>query len=79
MSENNDREIFNRLSAIERDVAVIKERTAFLPDHEKRIRTLEEQNARRGGIIAALTTLGSAVGAAITWLVQYLVHAGGAQ
>ena len=79
MSENNDREIFNRLGAIERDVAVIKERTAYLPDHEKRIRTLEEQSARRGGIIAALTALGSAVGAAITWLVQHFMHTGGGQ
>jgi len=73
----NDREIFERLGAIERDVAVIKERTAYLSDHERRIRALEDKENRRGGILAALTTIGSAVGAAIMWLVQHFATRGG--
>ena len=77
----NDREIFARLSGIEKTLARIDERTASMAashaDHEKRIRALEDRDARRGGVLAALTTIGSAVGAAITWLVQHFM--GGAQ
>ena len=78
----NDREIFERLSKIEQTLARIDERTArhdtAHSDHERRIRSLEDKEARRGGIVAALTTIGSAVGAAIMWLVQHLTQGGSA-
>jgi len=85
MSENT--EIFERLRNIEALIARIDERTARMDremnehhaDHEKRIRALEDKEARRGGVIAALTTIGSAVGAAITWLVHHVTAGGGAQ
>ncbi|MBO7687122.1 MAG: hypothetical protein J6V72_12095 [Kiritimatiellae bacterium] len=77
MGDQNTTEIFKRLSRIEQDVAVIKERTTFLPDHERRIRDLEDKEARRGGIIAAITTIGSAVGAGLMWIIQCLVGKGG--
>ena len=81
MPQGNDREIFDRLGKIEQIVARIDERTKGdsdkHADHEKRIRSLEDKEARRGGIIAALTTIGSAVGAALMWLVQHFT--GGAQ
>ena len=74
----NDKEIFERLSKIEQTLARIDERTARYDhahgDHERRIRALEDKEARRGGIIAALTTIGSAVGAAIMWLIQHLTQ-----
>ena len=69
-------EIFGRLTRIEQDVAVIKERTTFLPDHERRIRDLEAKEARRGGVIAALSTICSVVGAAFMWLMQHFIKGG---
>lgn len=74
----NDGEIFTRLGRIEQMCARIDERTKCLDDHEKRIRALEDKDSRRGGVLAALTTVGSAIGAAITWIVHH-VTAGGAQ
>ena len=88
MGDQNTTEIFKRLSSIEQIVARIDERTKNLDertkahdsvhnDHECRIRELEAKEARRGGIIAALTTIGSAVGAGLMWLIQCLVGKGG--
>ena len=82
MPTTNDREIFDRLAKIEQIVARIDERTKNDSDKhsdlEKRIRSLEDKEARRGGIMATLTTIGSAVGAAIMWLIQHLTQGGGA-
>lgn len=82
MPASNDREIFDRLGKIEQIVARIDERTKndsnTHADLEKRVRLLEDKEARRGGIMATLTTIGSAVGAAIMWLIQHLTQ-GGAQ
>lgn len=79
----NDSETSERLSRIEQMLARIDERTARYDnahtDHERRIRSLEDKEARRGGIMATLTTIGSAVGAAIMWLIQHLTQGGGAQ
>lgn len=73
---DNDREIFVRLSKIEQIVARIDERTRNLDDHEGRIRRLEETKARMGGVIAALTTVASAIGAGLMYLVQRIVAKG---
>lgn len=82
MPTSNDREIFDRLGKIEQIVARIDERTKndsnTHADLEKRVRSLEDKEARRGGIMATLTTIGSAVGAAIMWLIQHLTQGGGA-
>ena len=76
MGDNNT-EIFERLSRIEQTLARIDERTKSFgdlsADHEKRIRSLEDKEARRGGVIATLTAIGSAVGAALTWLAHHLL------
>ena len=80
----NDSEIFSRLREIGEGVARIDERTQRIDcdmrdhhaDHERRIRALEDKEARRGGIIATLTTIGSAVGAAITWLIHHFIGGG---
>lgn len=73
---DNEREIFERLGKIEQIVARIDERTKGDGDRhadlEKRVRSLEDKAARRGGIIAALTTIGSACGATLTWLIHHL-------
>lgn len=74
---SDEREIFVRLSKIEQIVARIDERTSGLGDMERRLRTLEDKENRRGGILAALTTIGSAVGAALMWLAQHLSGKGG--
>ena len=79
----NDSETSERLSRIEQMLARIDERTKNdINTHaelEKRVRLLEDKEARRGGIMATLTTIGSAVGAAIMWLIQHLTQGGGAQ
>ncbi|MCR5750721.1 MAG: hypothetical protein K6G91_02050 [Kiritimatiellae bacterium] len=88
MGDQNTTEIFQQLSSIEQIVARIDERTKNLDertkahdamhnDHECRIRELEAKEARRGGITAAITTIGSAVGAGLMWLIQCLVGKGG--
>ena len=80
MPTSNDREIFDRLGKIEQIVARIDERTQGYSDKhadlEKRVRSLEDKEARRGGIMATLTTIGSAVGAALMWLIQHLTTGG---
>lgn len=80
MPTSNDREIFDRLGKIEQIVARIDERTKndnnTHADLEKRVRSLEDKEARRGGIMATLTTIGSAVGAALMWLIQHLTTGG---
>lgn len=80
MPSSNDKEIFERLGKIEQTLARIDERTKSVNsihiDHERRIRGLEDKEARRGGIIAALTTIGSALGAAIMWLLQHFTGGG---
>lgn len=73
---DNDREISDRLGKIEQLLARIDERTKGLDDHERRIRLLEDKESRRGGVLAALTTIGSAVGAALMWLIQHVVQRG---
>lgn len=78
MGDNS--EIYERLNRIEQTLARTDERTASQAnvhsDHEKRLRALEDKEARRGGIVAALTTIGSAVGAALMWLIQHFVGGG---
>ena len=78
MGDNS--EIYERLNRIEQTLARIDERTASQAnvhgDHEKRLRALEDKEARRGGIVAALTASGSAVGAALMWLIQHFVGGG---
>ena len=77
MPNGNDKEIFDRLGKIEQTLARIDERTKssadMRVDFEKRLRALEDKEARRGGIMATLTAIGSAVGAALTWLIQHLM------
>jgi hypothetical protein len=74
---DNDREIFDRLGKIEQIVARIDERTKGdsdkHADHERRIRSLEDKEARRGGVLAALTAVGSTIGAALTWLIHHFI------
>jgi len=57
----------NRQADIQRDVAVILERTLLLKDHETRIRRLED-GARR---VAALVAVGTIVGIIIGWAATY--------
>lgn len=78
---DSNAEIFARLNEMRETLARIDERTKAYAmqndDHEKRIRTLEDKEARRGGVIAALTTIGSAIGAGLTWLVHHFIGGGG--
>lgn len=81
MPNGNDKEIFDRLGKIEQTLARIDERTKssadMRVDFEKRLRALEDKEARRGGILAALTAIGSAVGTAIMWLIQHVTGVAG--
>ena len=74
MGENA--EIFQRLAAIEQTLARIDERTKAQADHEKRLRTLEQENARRKGIMAALSLFSSVVGGVLVWLFKTLFGGG---
>ena len=69
-------DIILRLGKMEQILARIDEKTKCLDDHEIRIRRLEETKARMGGVIAALTTVASAVGAGLVYLVQHVVAKG---
>ena len=81
----NDGEIFSRLREIGEGVARIDERTARIDgdmrehhaDHETRIRALERESDKRKGALAAVGSLGGAVGAAIMWLVKVVFGGGG--
>jgi hypothetical protein len=73
MSEN-DAEIFKRLGKIEQTCARIDERTErqdmVHADHEKRIRDLELEGAKRKGVLAAVSSLGGLIGAGVMWLIK---------
>ena len=78
MGENA--EIFERLSRIEQTCARIDERTARHDrehdDHEKRIRELEAESAKRKGVMAALSLFSSIVGGALVWLFKAIFGGG---
>lgn len=75
-------EIYERLRSIEALLARIDERTAGHDkehdDHERRIRELEQDAAKRKGVMAALSLFSSVVGGALVWLFKAL-FGGGAQ
>lgn len=62
--------VIDRQSSMAADVAVIKERTGMLTDHESRIRVLERSRSRLGAIWAAAVVFGAAIG----WLAAYLTR-----
>lgn len=78
---DNDKEIFSRLRTIGEGVVRIDERTKRMDeemkshhkDHEKRIRVLELKEARRGGFVAAISAVGSAIGSIVTLLVNHFI------
>ena len=78
---DNDAEIFNRLGKIEQTCARIDERTErqdkVHADHEKRIRDLELECAKRKGVLTAVSSLGGLIGAGLMWLIKTIF--GGAQ
>lgn len=77
---DNDREIFGRLNGIDTTLARIDERTDRMDrewhdaraDHEVRIRTLEQENAKRKGVLAVVSAIGGSVGAGFMWLLKLL-------
>lgn len=83
-NDHNEREIFGRLNGIDKTLARIDERTERMDrewhdsraDHETRIRKLEQESAKRRGVIAALSSIGGVVGAAIMWLLSHLFGGG---
>lgn len=74
MGENA--EIYERLRSIEATLARIDERMMGVvdkySDHEKRIRELERDNAKRKGVMAALSLVSSIVGGILVWLFKRL-------
>lgn len=69
-------EIYERLRNIEQTVARIDERTKAHYDHEARLRNLEQDNAKRKGVMAALSLFSSVVGGALVWLFKYIFGGG---
>ena len=67
-----EKEIFERLRAIEQTVARIDERTKAHADYEERIRELERAEDKRKGVVAALSLFSSVVGGALVWLFKVL-------
>ena len=69
-------EIYERLRSIEQTVARIDERTKAPYDHEERLRNLEQDNAKRKGIVAALSLFSSVVGGVLVWLFKAIFGGG---
>lgn len=78
---DNEREIFGRLREIGEGVVRIDERTKRMDDemknhhtdHEQRIHALEIKEAQRGGFIAAISAIGSAIGSVLTLLFHHFI------
>ena len=74
MSEENDREIFERLRSIETSLARIEASLAHImprcSDHETRLRVLEKESERRKGVLAAVGALGGLIGSGLMWLLK---------
>ena len=78
---DNDREIFGQLRIINERTARIDERTKRMDedaknhhtDHEQRIHALEIKEAQRGGFIAAISAVGSAIGSVLTLIVNHFI------
>lgn len=62
--------VIDRQATMAADVAVIKERTSALADHEQRIRVLEALRSKLAAIWAGAVVLGAAIG----WLAAYLTR-----
>lgn len=62
--------VIDRQATMAADVAVIKERTSALADHETRIRALEATRSKLAAIWAAAVVLGGALG----WMVAHLTQ-----
>lgn len=62
--------VLDRQATMAADVAVIKERTSALADHEQRIRALEGIKSKLAGLWAAAVVLGGVVG----WVAGYLTR-----
>ena len=77
---DNDREIFERLRAIETSLARIEASLTHITprctDHEQRLRALEAESARRKGILAAVGTVGGVIGSGFAWLLKTIFSGG---
>lgn len=60
--------VIDRQATMAADVAVIKERTGAIADHEQRIRVLETMRSRLAAVWSAAVVFGAAFG----WLITYL-------
>lgn len=78
MGENA--EIFERLRNIETTLARMDERSATMAerdgDHEKRIKELEIESAKRKGIMAVIGILGSIFGTCAVWIIKHIFGGG---
>jgi hypothetical protein len=61
-------QLLQDVAGIKTDVAVIKERTGALADHESRLRSLESTRARLWAIWGGAVVVGAVLG----WLAAYL-------
>lgn len=78
MSEETAKDIYQQLNELKVIVARIDERTSRgseeheklndrIEEHDRRIRELEDARNKGAGVMAALTAVGSAVGAFLFW------------
>lgn len=83
MSEETAKDIYQQLNELKVIVARIDERTSKsseehekfeerMEEHDRRIRALEDARNKGAGVIAALTAVGSAVGAFSMWALDKL-------
>jgi hypothetical protein len=63
-------QLLQDVGAIKTDVAVIKERTGALADHENRLRSLEATRSRLWAIWGGAVVLGAVVGWALAYLTR---------
>lgn len=80
MSDEAAKELYGLVRDIKAQMAaqtaIMERMEAELADKEKRLKDLELKDARRGGIMATIAIVASAVGSALVWMIKAVFGGG---
>ncbi|MBR4654123.1 MAG: hypothetical protein IKO72_12265 [Kiritimatiellae bacterium] len=80
MSDEAAKELYGLVRDIKAEMAaqtvILQRMEKELADKEKRIKDLELKDARRGGIMATIAIVASALGSAFCWIIKSLFGVG---
>ena len=80
MSDEAAKELYGLVRDIKAEMAaqtaILKRMEAELADKEKRLKDLELKDARRGGIMATIAIVASALGSAFGWIIKAVFGGG---